>query len=111
MARSYSQTDCPVACALDVVGERWTMLILRDLLMHGSRRFQDLQDSLVGCAPNTLSSRLKLLEEKGLVERKLYEQHPPRLEYLLTEKGRGAKPVLRALMAWGVNLQAAETAS
>ena len=111
MARSYPQTDCPVACALDVIGERWTILIVRDLLTHGSRRFQDLQDSLVGCAPNTLSARLKLLEEKGLVERKLYEQHPPRLEYVLTEKGRGAKPVLRALVNWGSNLQAADDAA
>jgi DNA-binding HxlR family transcriptional regulator len=107
MARAYPQTNCPVAGALDMVGERWTMLILRDLLSHRSRRFQDLQESLVGCAPNTLSARLKALEECGLVERRPYEQHPPRLEYVLTEKGKGAKPVIRALFTWGQKLRAA----
>ncbi|MES2148646.1 MAG: helix-turn-helix domain-containing protein [Pseudomonadota bacterium] len=105
MSRSYPQTDCPVAIALDAIGERWTILILRDLHLHASRRFQDLLDSLAGCAPNTLSARLKTLEESGLVERRLYEQHPPRLEYILTAKGRGVAPVLKALRTWGTQLQ------
>lgn len=106
MARSYPETTCPVAAALDAIGERWSILILRDLMKNPSRRFQDLQDSLRGCAPNTLSARLKDLEEKGLVERRLYEQHPPRLEYVLTSRGRAAAPVVRALRAWGRELQA-----
>jgi DNA-binding HxlR family transcriptional regulator len=108
MPSAYAQIDCPVASALDAIGERWTMLILRDLLLNPSRRFQDLQASLRGCAPNTLSARLKALEERGLIERRLYEQHPPRLEYVLTAKGRGAAPVLKALRAWGTQLQAQE---
>jgi DNA-binding HxlR family transcriptional regulator len=107
MPSAYPKTNCPVALALDVIGERWTILILRDLLAYPSRRFQDLQDSL-HCAPNTLSARLKALEESGLVERRLYEQHPPRLEYVLTAKGRQAGPVVKALRAWGAKLQADE---
>ena len=107
MARSYSDPHCPVAAALDVIGEKWTLLILRDLTRNPSRRFQDLLDSLKGCAPNTLSARLSSLEEHGLIERRLYEQHPPRMEYVLTDKGRDVRPVLKALKAWGEKLQSA----
>ena len=106
MARSYSDPSCPVACALDLIGEKWTLLILRDLTLHPSRRFQDLSDSLQGCAPNTLSARLAALEQAGLVERRLYELHPPRMEYVMTAKGREVRPVLKALKAWGTKLQA-----
>ncbi|MGN6527656.1 MAG: winged helix-turn-helix transcriptional regulator [Burkholderiaceae bacterium] len=109
MARSYPASDCPVACALDLVGDRWTLLILRDLSLHPARRFQDFVESLKGCAPNTLSTRLAALERDGLVERRLYEERPPRMEYLLTAKGREAAPVLRALRNWGLKLQAADT--
>jgi len=69
MARSYGIGDCPVARTLDLIGERWTALLLRDLLLHGPRRFQDFQTSLAGVAPNTLSARLKSMEDDGLVER------------------------------------------
>ena len=106
MARLYSDPLCPVARALDVIGEKWTLLILRDLTRNPSRRFQDLLDSLHGCAPNTLSARLSSLEEQGLIERRQYEQHPPRMEYVLTAKGRQMRPVLMALKAWGEKLQA-----
>jgi len=106
MARLYSDPLCPVARALDVIGEKWTLLILRDLTRNPSRRFQDLLDALHGCAPNTLSARLSSLEEQGLIERRQYEQHPPRMEYVLTAKGREVRPVLKALKAWGEKLQA-----
>ena len=79
----------------------WTVLILRDLLLHGPRRFQDFQDSLKGMAPNTLSDRLKTLETHGIVERQFYEQHPPRAEYVLTEKGRELGAIVRAMRDWG----------
>jgi DNA-binding HxlR family transcriptional regulator len=101
MPRSYRQKGCPVARTLDVIGERWTILLLRDLFLHGPRRFQDFQESLVGVAPNTLSARLKDLETQGLVARKLYSEHPPRLEYHLTEKGKSLGPVLKAIREWG----------
>ena len=92
---------CPIARTLDIIGERWTILILRDLLLEGPRKFQDFQQSLAGISPNTLSARLKRLEESGVVERRFYEQHPPRAEYLLTAKGRALGPVLKALLDWG----------
>jgi DNA-binding HxlR family transcriptional regulator len=96
----YGQ-DCPVARTLDVIGERWTLLILRDLFLHGARKFQDFEASFEGIGPNTLSARLKRLVEAGIVERRFYEEHPPRAEYVLTKKGRDLGPVLAALRKWG----------
>jgi DNA-binding HxlR family transcriptional regulator len=101
MAKSYQQRSCPVARALDVIGERWSILILRDLFLKGPRRFQDFQESLAGVAPNTLSARLKTLEGQGVIARLLYNEHPPRLEYHLTKKGKSLSPVLKALKHWG----------
>ena len=101
MAKSYQQEHCPVARALDMIGERWTILVLRDLLVQGPRRFQDFQESLAGVAPNTLSARLKALEAHGLITRRLYSEHPPRLEYQLTKKGNSLGGVLKALREWG----------
>jgi DNA-binding HxlR family transcriptional regulator len=92
---------CPVARALDIIGERWTLLILRDLMLHGPRRFQDFKRGFGGISPNTLSARLKTLEESGVIERRFYDQHPPRAEYVLTEKGEALRPTLRALREWG----------
>jgi DNA-binding HxlR family transcriptional regulator len=100
MAKGYGMM-CPVARTLDVVGERWTLLILRDLFVIGPRRFQDLLESLDGIAPTTLSARLKSLEEDGIIERRFYSDHPPRADYGLTEKGRRLGPVLKALRDWG----------
>ena len=92
---------CPVARTLKIIGERWTILVLRDLFRHGPRKFQDFEHSLTGISPNTLSARLKTLEDHGVVERRFYADHPPRAEYLLTEKGRELRPVVRALREWG----------
>jgi DNA-binding HxlR family transcriptional regulator len=94
-------SKCPVARALNIIGERWTILILRDLFAAGTCRFQDFQHSLPGVSPNTLSARLKSLEENGIIARRFYEEHPPRAEYLLTEKGRTLGPILKALNDWG----------
>jgi DNA-binding HxlR family transcriptional regulator len=99
--RSYRQEDCRIARTLDIIGERWTILVLRDLFLQGPRRFQDLQESLAGVAPNTLSARLKTMEAHGLIASRLYSEHPPRLEYYLTEKGKSLGPVLKALREWG----------
>lgn len=92
---------CPIARSLDVIGERWTILIVRELIRFGPRKFQDFEQALVGISPNTLSARLKRLEDAEIVERRFYEQHPPRAEYLLTERGKDLGPVLKALFAWG----------
>jgi DNA-binding HxlR family transcriptional regulator len=92
---------CPLFRTLDIIGDRWTILILRDLVLEGPRKFHELQSSLTGISPNTLSARLKTLEEHAIVGRRLYEEHPPRAEYALTEKGNELRPVLRALRSWG----------
>jgi DNA-binding HxlR family transcriptional regulator len=100
MATGYDQ-GCPVARALDVIGEKWSLLILRDLFRKGPLRFQELESGLPGVAPNTLSARLKTLESQGVVGTRLYESHPPRYEYFLTDKGKALGPVLKALHGWG----------
>jgi len=102
MMESSYDSKCPVARTLNIIGERWTILILRDLFREGPRRFQDFQRSLPGVSPNTLSARLKSLEEHGVIARKFYEEHPPRAEYLLTDKGRTLGPILKALLDWGL---------
>jgi DNA-binding HxlR family transcriptional regulator len=89
MSRQYG-LPCPVARSLDIIGDRWTLLIIRDLLAVGPRKYVDLSESLKGIAPNVLSDRLKLLESNGLVEREFYEQHPPRALYKLTKRRRSA---------------------
>jgi DNA-binding HxlR family transcriptional regulator len=97
--KEYKQA-CPVAKTLEVIGDRWTLLVVRDLL-RGTQRFQDLLGSLPGIAPNILSARLKLMEDHGLIRRRLYSDHPPRAEYELTERGRELGMVVGALAAWG----------
>jgi DNA-binding HxlR family transcriptional regulator len=99
LARDYPNQDCSAASALEVVGERWTMLIFRDILA-GHRRFDDLQRSL-GIARNVLASRLDRLVEEGILEPRPYSERPPRFEYFLTEKGLDLWPVFIALLAWG----------
>jgi DNA-binding HxlR family transcriptional regulator len=93
--------NCPIAKALDVIGEKWSLLILRDLFRKGAQRFQELETSVTGIAPNMLSTRLKALEAREVIASRLYERHPPRLEYYLTEKGKALDPVLKALHGWG----------
>jgi DNA-binding HxlR family transcriptional regulator len=99
LRRDYPDQDCSVASALELVGERWTMLIFRDILA-GHRRFDDLQRSL-GIARNVLAARLDRLVAEGIVERRSYSERPPRHEYFLTEKGLDLWPVFIALLAWG----------
>ncbi len=99
MPKRYDQA-CPVAKTLELVGDRWTLLAVRDLL-PGTKRFQDLLVSLPGIAPNILSARLKLMEEHGLVGRRFYSDHPPRAEYTLTDKGRELGMIVGALATWG----------
>jgi DNA-binding HxlR family transcriptional regulator len=101
MAKSSLDHNCPVARTLDIVGERWTLLIVRDLL-SGTKRFQDFQERLPGMAPNVLSARLKTLEAHGLVRRDFYSDHPPRASYTLTDQGRELGLVVLALGRWGI---------
>jgi len=95
---SLAGMPCPVARALDVIGEWWTLLIVRDALL-GSRRFEDFKAT--GIADNILSARLKKLVDEGIFTRQPYQEHPERHEYLLTEKGQGLALVVAALRSWG----------
>ena len=99
MMKSYQQF-CPIAMTLDVIGDRWTIIILRDLYF-GRSRFNDLLAASPGMSTKILSERLKLLEQHGLVAREVYSDHPLRAEYKLTEKGMSLEPVLNAIGEWG----------
>src|SRR6266516_3217027 len=95
---SLADLNCSIARALDVVGEWWTLLIVRDAL-RGTRRFDEFQASL-GMARSVLTSRLRRLTDNGILERRAYSQRPPRYEYHLTEKGRALFPVVTTLLEW-----------
>ncbi len=95
-----SRSTCPVACLLDIVGDKWTMLVVRDLFMH-KHRYAEFQASPEAIPTNILADRLKRLEAAGIVKRELYQTNPPRAEYFLTRKGADLAPVLRALRDWG----------
>ncbi len=96
--RAY-RDPCLIAQALNILGDRWTLIILRDL-MSGLQHFGDILDNSDGLSPNVLSTRLKRLEQEGLVERHYHRGLPPRVEYTLTEKGWAARPILVSLMEW-----------
>jgi DNA-binding HxlR family transcriptional regulator len=95
-----TQEACPVARTLNVVGDRWTILVLREL-SWGRKRYSHLLDALAGISTNLLADRLKKLEDAGMVSQSPYSQHPPRFEYHLTDKGRAFIPVLQALRDYG----------
>lgn len=99
MGKTYDQ-HCPIAMTLDIIGDRWTILIIRDLYF-GHHRFNDLLGSSRDMSTKILSERLKLLEQHGLIRREIYHQHPLRAEYHLTEKGATLEPVLNAIGMWG----------
>ena len=102
MDERCAEESCPVTRAVHVLGGKWTMLVIRDLL-DGTRRFSELRSSLAGISPKTLADRLRDLEQHGLVERAIYAEIPPRVEYTLTAKGHTLEPVIGALAAWGRN--------
>jgi DNA-binding HxlR family transcriptional regulator len=97
--REYEGQNCSIAGTLELVGERWTLLILRDAFLR-VRRFEDFQRSL-GIARNVLSARLQLLCDEGILERRAYQERPVRYEYRLTEKGIDLWPILMTIMKWG----------
>jgi DNA-binding HxlR family transcriptional regulator len=99
LRRDYEGQNCSIARALEVVGERWTLLIVRDVFL-GRRRFDELQESL-GIARNVLTDRLNRLIDEGILERVRYSERPERFEYRLTAKGRDLNIALTALRQWG----------
>ena len=103
MAKSYHQY-CPVARALDLVGERWSLLIVRELLENGALRYSDLHADLDGCGTNILAARLKQLEQGGVIHRKRLQPPASATVYELTEFGEGLRPVMHQLAHWGARV-------
>lgn len=91
---------CPVETTLTLIGDKWKVLILRDL-MPGTKRFGELKKSVGNVSQKVLTSQLRAMEESGLVNRKVYAEVPPRVEYSLTELGKSLKPILDSMWAWG----------
>src|SRR3954447_24985256 len=100
--RSYDQY-CPAARALDVLGERWTLLVVRDLLV-GPRRYTDLLEGLPGIGPNVLADRLRHLQDVGIVRRTTLPRPAASTVYELTELGQALRPVVQELTRWGLNM-------
>jgi DNA-binding HxlR family transcriptional regulator len=97
---AMTESPCPVGSCAEIISGKWTILVIRDLA-DSSRRFCELERSLAGISPRTLSLRLRALEECGVVERHTYPEVPPRVEYTLTEKGRDLIPVIEQMRAYG----------
>lgn len=102
MQETKTLPACPVETTLTLIGDKWKVLILRDL-MQGTRRFSELKKSIGTVSQKVLTAQLRDMEEKGLVSRKVYAEVPPRVEYSLTELGRSLKPILDAMRVWGEN--------
>ena len=101
---------CPLASALDLLGDKWTLLIVRDLIYFGPSTFKRLSQSSEGIQTNTLADRLKKLEKLGVISKQPYQERPVRHEYALTEKGLSLIPVVKSLTLWGQdNIEARET--
>jgi DNA-binding HxlR family transcriptional regulator len=104
------RTQCPIACALDIIGDKWTLLIVRDLL-PGDKTYQDLQASVETIPANILSTRLRRLARDGVISKQLYQERPKRYSYRLTRLGENLSGTLRELMLWGEDLEASSEAS
>lgn len=100
LPRDYATQNCSIARVLEIVGDRWTILVVRSALAGGSTRFDDFRQRLA-IADNVLSDRLSRLTEEGILERRQYQDRPVRHEYVVTEKGRELWPILVAMVEWG----------
>jgi DNA-binding HxlR family transcriptional regulator len=96
----HEATSCAVAACAEIIGAKWTALLVHDL-SEGPRRFSELEHSCAGISPRTLSERLRALEDEGLVERRSYSESPPRVEYELTEKGTALLPIIEEMRRFG----------
>jgi len=105
MPRKTELPPCPVETALSLMGDRWKVLIVRDLLT-GTKRFGELRKSLEGISQKVLTQHLRMMEENGLVNRKVYAEVPPRVEYSLTEVGLSLKSIHDAMWQWGEEYKA-----
>ena len=99
-ANADGRSPCPVACSLDLLGDKWTLLVVRDLLL-GKTTYTDFQKSPEGIPTNILAERLKRLQSAGIIEKSRYQERPKRYAYHLTKKGNDLRPVLSAMIDWG----------
>jgi len=96
----FERSSCPITNVLDLLGDKWTLLVIRDLVL-GKRRYQEFLASPEEIASNILAERLNKLLAAGLISLRAYQQTPTRYEYLLTKKGKGLEPILEAIVLWG----------
>jgi DNA-binding HxlR family transcriptional regulator len=94
------RSGCPLACTLDIIGDKWSLLVIRDLFL-GKKRYQEFLASPEGIASNILTARLRRLEGWGIVDKTPYTQNPLRYEYALTERGKAMEPIMREILRWG----------
>ena len=102
MEETMELPACPVETTLLLIGDKWKVLIIRDL-MEGTKRFNELMRSVTGISQKVLTSHLRAMEKAGLVNRKVFAEVPPRVEYSLTETGLSLKPILDSMVAWGMH--------
>lgn len=101
MENAKNLPDCPVETTLKLIGNKWKVLIIRDLLT-GTKRFNELMKSVSGITQKVLTSNLRSMEDDGLVNRKVYPEVPPKVEYTLTDTGHSLKPILDSMLSWGI---------
>jgi DNA-binding HxlR family transcriptional regulator len=95
------RSNCPIACTLDLIGDKWTILIVRDMFFFGKCRFEDFLDSPEKISTNILTARLKKMEESGLITKNPYGTHSQRMDYKLTQKGSSLAEIVRQITVWG----------
>ena len=95
------RSECPVTNTLDLIGDKWTLLLIRDMLFLKKKAFNEFLESPEGIATNILTERLKRLEEHGIIKKNLYQKTPPRYEYSLTRRGQELRPLLMEMIRWG----------
>ncbi|MEZ5891810.1 MAG: helix-turn-helix domain-containing protein [Parvularculaceae bacterium] len=96
---AFDRSNCPIAVTLDAIGDRWSLLVIRDLF-RGAKRYNEFLNAPEGVAPNILADRLRRLEDAGLISKSAYQDNPVRHDYALTEKGRALGPVLKEIVLW-----------
>ena len=99
---AFRRSSCPIANTLDLIGDKWTLLIVRDMLMRDKHRYGEFLASAEGITTNILADRLKRLEENGLVAKTPYQSNPLRYEYSLTDKGKDLAPMIQEMIRWGL---------
>ena len=101
IAGCLDRSECPITNTLDLIGDKWTLLVIRDMMLLKKKSFNEFLESPEGIATNILTQRLKRLEEHGIIEKRPYQKAPRRYEYMLTHRGEGLRPLLMEMIGWG----------